>query len=322
MIVLTRDAGSSRSAALPKSIHGLEISYVEFRVSDLPEYFTTRLRPGNDAFESVRVRIVDPEAARVFDTQREAFLQRHLPHYVLYLWLEDRIVENHYRLLPPISDRRYYKSFPGSKRSMLRYYWIARCLHGGLGTRDFAAAVGDCEVKSLLPDGFLRTYDTVTASLHRLTLDDEFLDRARTMVQWRDQSLTTLVGRFARSTVEPGYLELIVALADGDATPAVLTGAYDASLRYGTDRQWTLWLGLAAHPRTPRDLLVRLYRACHGRAAFKDIIRNLVRNGAFPLEALDEEMYANDEDVRWFKLERQQVHDLGVRVGTHGGNRG
>jgi hypothetical protein len=323
MIVLSEESGLLAPGTLPRSIHGLDISYVQFSVSDLPEYFTTRLRPGNDAFESIPVRISDPDIARAFDGQREAFIQRHIPHYVLYLWLEDKIVEHHYRLLPPIFERRYYKSVPGSKRSMLRYYWIARCLSSDFTPRNFNPVVRACESKGLLPRGFFEIYESVTANLHLLTIGRDFHDRAAAMVQWRDEVLWDLICRFVQFTVEPEYLQLVCALTDRDATPAMLASAYETSMRYGSsDRQWTMWFGLAAHPRTPADILVRIYKSCSGRVAYKDVIRNLVRNIAFPLATLDEEKYANDEDVQWFKFERQQIHHAGVRTDADGGGCG
>lgn len=306
-IIEIRSSERAAPRDLPASLHDLPIEYATISAIDFEQYFTVRLRPVNDLFETLVIKADDHSWIARYELVKRHVSSESLPAYLLHLYLEDRYIENFYAWLEPSASAPYLKSLPGSKRTLLRYYCAARCIARDFSVRPMHLVVSDCERHGLLPAGFNRRFEDVSRAIHSGDVG-AVRALARDVVSWRTPYLLDPILSEVKDRLSREVVSAVLDLADQETRGPHLRRAENLADALAPDLQWLLWLGLSAHRHTPVDVLQRLYDRCARSYVYKDIVRNLARNASCPSSVIDGPMHRNDQDVQRFLHERDRHH--------------
>ena len=276
--------------SVPATINKLPISYVVVNESLLPYYFDTRLRSCSDLIDGVSLTKIHTTPT-ILETYRNKLHSSLWPFYILYLWLEERIMNNVTCAQRFSHDYGVLKSLPGSKKTILRMFWILRVLYPE-ASGGFYEILRSFEMMGQLPIGTHLDYDHLIFNISR----GRDVPSLRTRYsKWFDHILSQRVLECTRTLVGADFIKYVEIVSDSTAATMTLQVIFQYALQEKhSARQWMVLLGIASNTNTPLEILDDIYLRYKGALIYKDVIRSIIRNTSFPKSRLRVVDFAND----------------------------
>lgn len=279
----------------PEELNGIPISYSTTPLEQLEDYFRICMRSTSGLLETVEIHSNSPEARRIIEEQKIEVIEKRLPDYLLFIYVEE-VIDSKKMILSPPGTAPYLKRVPGGKRTASRIFWMEKAMHPelyafrntndlmnrmvemGYITQDIA---DDCE------DIFLMTKSSSNN-------EEKFLQTAKRVEAWFREKVLPKAMSVIQSELEESFVQCIKTAVSGDASSEELDEAYNYATSVLVDhQQWMAMFALAANPNTSPETMEALYERYKGSSINRHIIRNLMTNKSFNMKEVDPESLAD-----------------------------
>lgn len=279
--------GGYRTEVLPEQFEQIPISYGFIPLEHLEEYFETCLRGSSSLMETVELTVHDSTPSTIIQDQQKKFLTERTADYLLFLSLEETVSRQKYE---GIENATYQdmKRKRGSKRTISRMIWAYKALYPQLyavpGTQGVMRELVDAGV---VPTSLNESVGKVLTLLKNPGSGlSEWNDARARVGDWFDGEVQPLILKEAKALPNP--LRTIADVATDPTSSRIdLITAADFGLEVFTGyRQWMVLFALAGNSRLDSKSLVDIFSFIKGKYIYRNVIRNLIYNPAFPIEEL------------------------------------
>jgi hypothetical protein len=280
--------GGYKEKDLPTTFEGTQIAFGFIPLEHLYEYFDGCLRGTSSLRDAVVLNVGEETPLRIFEEQKTKLDTERTHDYLYYLTMEEAITRRRYESAEG-GEYEGAKRKAGSKRTISRLVWsykeIFPELHVIPDTNNTIRELAESGIVSPeLPDYI----DIIQRLLKNGDTASDQWDQSRLRIaQWFDGELVPLVQNLTQNVLPRELVQGLEVSVDPQASSSELSWIYEySSGTLKSYRKWMAMFALSSHAHTEQEVLVEILKLSRGNYTYRNIIRNLVRNEAFPVSAL------------------------------------
>lgn len=282
--------GGYKEQDLPPVFEGTQIAYGFIPLEHLDEYFEDCLRGTSSLRDAVALSMGEETPLLIFAEQKTKLEKERAHDYLYYLTMEEVITRRKYE---GVSGGEYEgaKRKAGSKRTISRMVWSYKEIYPELQViPDTLNTIAELASTGIVSSGLIQDIGAIQRLLKSGDTASEQWDESRLRVaKWFDGELVPLVQNLTQNALPRELVRRLEVSVDPQASSSELRGVFDyATSTLKSYRKWMAMFGLSSHAHTDPESLVDILKLSRGNYTYRNIVRNLIRNEAFPVAALQD----------------------------------
>jgi hypothetical protein len=260
----------------------------------LEECMNSSLRMSASVLEGIPITPISDKVAEIIASAHEGIIGPRKYYYLIFRRFEQ--LRDRFDIHSYLDGYDLRKEIPGSKRTIQRICWSLQVLEPTLSSvfNPNIVLAKACH-KGLIPLDVITSAFTVMYMINSDLYDKSEFDKSVNTVQnWYKNYLIPRTENEIAAHVEPDFLQHTkTAMDTNSSSNKLLEVIQEANLQDTPYKKWLLLWIVSHNSSLSVENQYDLWKSCLGKMVYRNTLRNLLRNSAFPLNRIsrDEVLY-------------------------------
>ena len=282
--------GSSRDykpQQWPQTIMDRPVSWGHVPREELANCLNTSLRMSASILEAIPITPTDQTIKQIINDAKEIISGEGRFHYLLFRQFEELRLELPWKKWKqPPDEYSGRKEMAGGKRTVQRITWSLQTLHPDLSqTVNPSVLLMRAYFKGLVPFEVLSSEFNIMTMIKSDSYEPSVFNQSTQEIhEWYTGSLMPDINKGLDDNIPPEYLTRIRTAFDPQTQGSDFGGIVKFAVDQDTSYKKWLMLWTMSHNRScPDEILYNLWKDHLGNPAYRNVLRNLLRNPSFPI---------------------------------------
>lgn len=272
----------------PQKIINQPVSWGHVSQEELKDCVSTSLRMASSLLEAQPMTKTDPQVAETVGASKNTIMREGKFYYLLFRQFEEQRLELPWKKWQqPPDEYSGRKEMPGGKRTIQRICWSLQVLYPELSeTINPNVLLMQAYYRKLIPFEVVSSAFRIMRMIRSdLYIPEAFSQSAHMIHDWYIDSLVPQINQGLADNTPYDYLHKIRKAFALYTNPSDFKSIIEFAENQDVNYQQWLMLWVTSHNTScPPDDLYHLWSNYLGRTAYRNMLRNLLRNPSFPIE--------------------------------------